>query len=123
MKKYEQTILCECQGINVQEFTKTEAETKSVYCRWGMAPTNNNRGYRMKRDIWWEWYCSLFPKTPKPSPDPTLERCKCGYTWRWSKWQLILMLIRGKYIHTCPKCMCMTEHVLIYHVVRMKELM
>jgi len=87
-----------------------------------MVTINQHQGEWMKRDIWWEWYCSLFPKTPKPKHDPTQERCRCGYTWKWKKWQLVLMLLRGRYIHTCPQCMRMTEHILIHHVVKMRDI-
>ena len=74
------------------------------------------------RDIYWEWYCSLFPKTQKTKIDPTLQKCKCGHQWKFNKWQLIRMLLQGKYIHTCPQCLERKEYRLIYHVVMEKVL-
>lgn len=49
--------------------------------------------------------------------DPTLQWCQCGYCWRPTIWQKIVMLMRGSYVKCCPRCQCKMRLVLVSHVV------
>lgn len=68
--------------------------------------------------IWWEWYCSLFPSSSHEPNDPTLRRCRCGYTFKFNRWQLLKMYLFGEYIHTCPQCLRKSRWKMITYVVR-----
>ena len=55
------------------------------------------------------------------SIDPKLQTCVCGYSWKPSVIQKILMLLFGGYTKTCPRCQTKMELVLIHHVVVIKR--
>ena len=38
------------------------------------------------------------------SNDPKREYCNCGYNFTPSLFMKIIMLIRGRYVKTCPRC-------------------
>lgn len=50
--------------------------------------------------------------------DPHLHYCRCGYTFKFKKWQKIVMLIKGEYIVNCPVCHARMRFKLINHVVK-----
>lgn len=50
--------------------------------------------------------------------NPKSQWCNCGYTFQPSVYQKVIMLIKGKYIYTCPKCHSKLKFVLIHHVVK-----
>ena len=52
--------------------------------------------------------------------DPKLQWCRCGYHFKPSTWMKIIMLIRGQYIKTCPRCQCKL-HLHLYHFVVCKK--
>ena len=68
--------------------------------------------------MFWEWYCSLFPRDNHKEIDPYLWRCPCGYSWKFNKLQLLRMYLTGEYIHTCPQCLRKSRYRMITHVVR-----
>ena len=68
--------------------------------------------------VWWEWYCSLFPVDKKREIDPYTWRCKCGHTWKFSKFKLLLMFLFEDYVYTCPQCHRQSRYRMITHVVR-----
>lgn len=49
--------------------------------------------------------------------DPKLQWCQCGYHWRPTKLEKILMIIMGEYVKTCPRCQCKLRLVLVNYVV------
>jgi NAD-dependent SIR2 family protein deacetylase len=49
--------------------------------------------------------------------DPKLQRCQCGYCWRPTTWQKLLMLVNGEYLKRCPRCQSTMRLVFIGHVV------
>ena len=55
-------------------------------------------------DIFWEWFCSLFPAQEKEVIDPYQYRCICGHKWKFNKWQLLKMFLFENYTYTCPQC-------------------
>ena len=52
--------------------------------------------------------------------DPTLQHCQCGYSWRPSLFQKVVMLVTGSYVKRCPQCQCRMKLVL-YNFVVCKE--
>lgn len=68
-------------------------------------------------DVFSEWYASLFNIRHKVI-DPFHWSCSCGYTWKFSKWQLVMMLLKDDYVHTCPQCQRKSRYRMISHVVR-----
>lgn len=64
-----------------------------------------------------KWYASLYSIHHKVI-DPFRWRCACGYSWKFSRWQLILMLLKDDYVHTCPRCQRKSRYRMISHVVR-----
>ena len=51
------------------------------------------------------------------SIDPTRQYCQCGYSWRPTVYQKIVMLLRGRYVRKCPRCQCKMTLVLYSFVV------
>lgn len=49
--------------------------------------------------------------------DPKLQYCSCGYNWKPTVYQKIVMLVRGHYMKVCPRCQTHMRLVLIEHVV------
>lgn len=73
----------------------------------------------MSRDVWWEWFSSLFPSYKSEKIDPYLWTCThCGYTWKFGWFSLLRMFIFGELIHTCPQCLYKSRYKMITHVVR-----
>lgn len=68
--------------------------------------------------VWWEWFSSLFKAQEKEEIDPYTWLCKCGHTWKFSKWQCLLMLFFEDYIYTCPQCQRKSRYRMITHIVR-----
>lgn len=68
-------------------------------------------------DMFWEWYSSLMSMRKKVI-DIYLWRCSCGYTWKFSKLQLLKMFLKDEYIHTCPQCQRQSRYRMITHVIR-----
>ena len=54
------------------------------------------------------------------SIDPTRQYCQCGWSFRPSSWQKVLMLLFGKYSMRCPRCQTRMTLVL-YNFVVCKE--
>ena len=54
------------------------------------------------------------------SIDPKLQHCQCGYSWRPTLLQKIVMLVFGSYTKRCPRCQCRMRLVL-YNFVVCKE--
>ena len=52
--------------------------------------------------------------------DPKLQHCQCGCSWTPGTFHKIIMLLRGYYVKTCPRCGCKMKWVL-YHFVVCKE--
>ena len=69
-------------------------------------------------DIFWEWFCSLFPAQEKEVIDPYEYRCQCGHKWKFSKWQLLKMFLFENYVYTCPQCHRKSLYRMVTHVVR-----
>ena len=69
-------------------------------------------------DVFWEWFCSLFPEEEKEVIDPYTWRCVCGHTWKFSKWQLLRMFLFENYTYTCPQCQRKGLYRMSTHVVR-----
>lgn len=53
--------------------------------------------------------------------NPKLQYCRCGYYFKPSVFMKIVMLIKGRYIWTCPQCRAELELVLVNHVVCVKR--
>ena len=68
--------------------------------------------------MYWKWLSSLYHSTSKQVIDPYTWRCKCGYSWKFSKLQLLWMFIHNDYTHTCPQCFRQSRYRMITHVVR-----
>lgn len=71
--------------------------------------------------MFWEWYCSLFPSTPRQEIDPYKYHCKCGYSWKFTWWQLLLMYLFEYYTHTCPQCQRKSRYRMIRYVARVSD--
>ena len=71
-----------------------------------------------KRMVWWEWYCSLFPPAKHEVIDPREWKCECGYTWHFSLFQKIKMLMFGNMVFKCPQCHRKKRFMMITHIVR-----
>ena len=50
--------------------------------------------------------------------DPTLQYCRCGYTWTPGTYHKLIMLVRGGYTYQCPQCLSTMEFRLVHHVVK-----
>ena len=70
------------------------------------------------KDVFWEWYCSLFKPELKQEIDPYTWRCVCGHTWKFSKWQLLRMFLFKTYVYTCPQCHRKSRYRMVSHVAR-----
>ena len=55
------------------------------------------------------------------SIDPKLQYCQCGYTWKFSKWELLLMFLGIRNTFRCPQCQAVMEFKLIHHTVKIKS--
>lgn len=55
------------------------------------------------------------------SIDPKLQWCRCGYHWKPSVYQKIVMLVRGEYVRTCPRCQSKMTLRLVNYVVCVKR--
>ena len=53
--------------------------------------------------------------------DPKMQYCSCGYAFLPSTFQKVVMLIKGQYIKTCPKCGTKMTLKLISHVICSKR--
>lgn len=69
-------------------------------------------------DVWWEWFCSLFPPHHSEEVDPYLWTCECGFKWKFNKWQLLKMYLFNNITFTCPRCQRQGNYRMITHVVR-----
>lgn len=49
--------------------------------------------------------------------DPRRKYCRCGYSWTPGLYEKLIMLIRGEYVKTCPRCQSNLHLVLVHHVV------
>lgn len=67
--------------------------------------------------VYWEWFCSLFPKYTSPKIDAKLQKCECGYSWHFNKLDYIRMIIFGRYVMTCPQCQRKHYFKLSCHIV------
>jgi len=67
--------------------------------------------------VYWEWLCSLRRESESVKIDPERVTCQCGYSWRPGTYEKIVMLVRGHYTKTCPRCQSHMKLVLIEHVV------
>ena len=73
----------------------------------------------MSKDVWWEWFSSLFPSYEADEVDPYTWTCiHCGYKWRFNKLELLKMFLFDDYTHTCPQCQWQSRYRMITHVVR-----
>jgi len=52
--------------------------------------------------------------------DPRLVWCKCGYHFKPNAWHKIIMLLRGEYVKTCPRCQGKL-HLVLYNFVVCKR--
>lgn len=59
------------------------------------------------------------PETQKV--DPKLRRCRCGYTFKFTKIGLLLMFIRKGFVFRCPVCKTVIKFHIVYHVVNEVE--
>jgi hypothetical protein len=50
--------------------------------------------------------------------NPKLQYCKCGYSWTPGTYHKIMMLLKGEYVWTCPRCQSRLTFPLIGHVVK-----
>ena len=49
--------------------------------------------------------------------DPKLQHCSCGYSWRPGTYEKLVMLVRGEYTKTCPRCQNRMRLIMVEHVV------
>ena len=81
----------------------------------------------MMDEFLWEYKCKTWHKSSDEeyNIDPTLQRCKCGFAWRFGKMQLLKMfiynLIGREYTYTCPQCLTKYNYRMVYHTVKEKE--
>lgn len=68
--------------------------------------------------MYWEWFCSLFRTKERQTIDPYLWRCSCGFTWKFSRFELLWMFLHDDYTFTCPHCQRQSRYRMITHVVR-----
>lgn len=66
----------------------------------------------------WEYYCLAWNSSVKEKEkcDPLCERCYCGYSFRPSLFEKIIILICGKYVKRCPQCGTTLELKMSYNV-------
>lgn len=50
--------------------------------------------------------------------DPKLHYCRCGYSWRFNKWELLLLFLGLKDSFRCPCCQSLMSFRIIYHTVK-----
>ena len=50
--------------------------------------------------------------------DPRLQRCKCGYSFIPSTFMKVIMLVKGEYVKTCPRCQSRMRLKMIHHIVK-----
>ena len=50
--------------------------------------------------------------------NPKIQYCQCGYQWIPGTYHKIMMLLKGEYVWTCPKCQARITFQLIGHVVK-----
>ena len=53
--------------------------------------------------------------------DPKLQYCQCGYTWKFSRWELLLMFLGIRNKFRCPQCQSVMEFKIIYHTVKLSS--
>ena len=70
------------------------------------------------RDVYWEWFCSLFPSYKSEDIDPYTWVCHCGRKWKFNRIQLLRMYLFKNYIYTCPQCQRQGTFRMLCHVVR-----
>ena len=49
--------------------------------------------------------------------DPKLRRCRCGYTFKFTRIALLFMFIRKNFVFRCPVCKNVIKFHIVYHVV------
>ena len=49
--------------------------------------------------------------------DPKREYCKCGYSFIPSTYMKLIMLIRGRYVLTCPHCQSKLSLKMVHYVI------
>ena len=52
--------------------------------------------------------------------DPLQHQCRCGCSWSPGTYHKLVMLLRGHYVHTCPRCQTRMTFRLIGHVVKVE---
>ena len=52
--------------------------------------------------------------------DPKRQYCQCGYSWRPGTFEKVMMLLKGGYVKTCPRCQCKL-HLVLYNFVVCKK--
>lgn len=50
--------------------------------------------------------------------NPKLQYCKCGCSWSPGTYHKIMMLLKGEYVWTCPRCQSRLTFKLMHHVVK-----
>ena len=52
--------------------------------------------------------------------DPRLQRCRCGYQFIPSLFMKVVMLVKGEYVKTCPRCQARMRFKLMNHTVKVE---
>jgi len=52
------------------------------------------------------------------SIDPKLNYCRCGYTWKFTRFDILLMFLGLKDTFRCPRCQALMKFKLIYHTAK-----
>ena len=53
--------------------------------------------------------------------DPKIQRCSCGYQFIPSTFMKLVMLVKGEYVKTCPRCQSRMRLRMIHHTVCVKR--
>ena len=61
---------------------------------------------------------SWYPKHEHYKTDPKVKYCKCGYGFKFNRWDYLRMILFNSVWKLCPECHSKVKFKLVYFTVR-----